>query len=210
MTYPEFLFIFITGSIAGFLLEGIWKMIRTGAWENHSATLYGPFCIIYGVGAAALYGISGFVIDFPLWTRFLVFALTGALTEYVGSVLQEKLFGSVSWDYSDRFLNIHGRTCFSMTMIWGILGLLFSRFCFPVINRFFSAAANWPVDGICIVLSVLMSADLMISAGALFRWYKRIEGIPARNPIEERLDKHYNNERMEKIYNNLEFIDQSQ
>ncbi len=58
MTYPEFLFIFIIGSMAGFLLEGIWCVIRTGMWENHSATLYGPFCIIYGIGAAALYVIS--------------------------------------------------------------------------------------------------------------------------------------------------------
>lgn len=209
MTYPELLFIFITGSIAGFLLEGIWRVIRTGMWENHSATLYGPFCIIYGVGAAALYAISGELMDLSLWKQFLLYALTGALTEYAGSFLQEILLGSVSWDYSTRFLNLHGRICFSMTMVWGVLGLLFSRFCTPAADRFFLAAADWPVKWICIFISILMAADLIISAGALFRWYERIENIPARNQIEEHFDKRFDNEHMEKIYNNLVFIDQT-
>ena len=208
MTYPEFLFIFIIGSMAGFLLEGIWCVIRTGMWENHSATLYGPFCIIYGIGAAALYVISGGLMDLPLWEQFLLYALTGALTEYASSYLQEILFGSVSWDYSNRFLNIHGRICFSMTMIWGVLGLLFARFCSPAANRFFAVAEDWPIRGICIVISVLMASDLIISAGALFRWYERIEDIPARNQIEEHFDKRFDDEHMEKIYNNLVFTDQ--
>ena len=39
--YPEMFFLFFAGSVLGFLLEGIWRVIRTGAWENHAATVWG-------------------------------------------------------------------------------------------------------------------------------------------------------------------------
>ena len=107
--YPEMFFLFFAGSVLGFLLEGIWRVIRTGAWENHAATVWGPFCIIYGFGAAALYWISGQASDLPIWAQFLLYALIGAAVEYLGSWGQELVFGSVSWDYSDRLLNINGR-----------------------------------------------------------------------------------------------------
>ena len=116
--YPEMFFLFFAGSVLGFLLEGIWRVIRTGAWENHAATVWGPFCIIYGFGAAALYWISGQASDLPIWAQFLLYALIGAAVEYLGSWGQELVFGSVSWDYSDRLLNINGRICLSMTLVW--------------------------------------------------------------------------------------------
>ena len=80
-SYPELFFLFFTGSILGFILEGIWRVIRTGTWENHSATVYGPFCIIYGFGAAALYWITGNVSGMPLWQQFIRFAAVGAAVE---------------------------------------------------------------------------------------------------------------------------------
>ena len=81
--YPEMFFLFFAGSVLGFLLEGIWRVIRTGAWENHAATVWGPFCIIYGFGAAALYWISGQASDLPIWAQFLLYALIGAAVEYL-------------------------------------------------------------------------------------------------------------------------------
>lgn len=206
VNYPELFFLFFAGSIAGFILEGVWRVIRTGAWENHSATVYGPFCIVYGFGAAALYWFSGEVYDLPLWKQFVLYALTGAMVEYIASFAQEIVFGSVSWDYSGRLFNINGRICLSMTMMWGLLGLIFSRFCSPAADHFFTAAENWPLQGLCTIFSILMAADLILSAGALIRWRDRQYDIPARNTIEEQLDMHYGDDRMEQIYNNMVFI----
>ena len=207
VSYPELFFLFFTGSILGFFLEGIWRVIRTGAWENHSATVYGPFCIIYGFGAAALYWITGDVNGMPLWQQFLRFAIAGAAVEYTGSFLQEHLLGSVSWDYTGRFLSLNGRVCFSMTLMWGMLGILYSRLFAPAADHFFDIAAHWPYKGICAVLSIAMAADLMLSAAALYRWRERQDDIPPQNIIEERLDEHYDDERMEEIYNNMVFQD---
>ena len=205
-TYPEIFFLFFAGSVVGFFLEGIWRVIRTGAWENHSATVYGPFCIIYGVGAAALYWLSGKLDDIPLWEQFLIYAGTGAAVEYLGSLLQERFFGSISWDYTGRLLNINGRICLSMTLMWGMLGIMFSLMVCPLINRLFDIAANWPVKGLCILLSILMAADLLLSASALLRWRERQYDIPPKNLVEERLDERYSDERMEEIYNNMVFL----
>ena len=205
--YPEMFFLFFAGSVLGFLLEGIWRVIRTGAWENHAATVWGPFCIIYGFGAAALYWISGQASDLPIWAQFLLYALIGAAVEYLGSWGQELVFGSVSWDYSDRLLNINGRICLSMTLMWGLLGVAFSLLCVPVVNRLFDLTEDWPVKGLCVMLSILMSVDLLVSAGALVRWRDRQYDLPAITPIGEQLDEHFDDERMEEIYNNMVFSD---
>ena len=206
-TYQELFFLFLTGSILGFILEGVWRVIRTGTWENHSATVYGPFCIIYGFGAAALYWVSGYVSRMPLWLRFLLFAVVGGAVEYIGSLVQEKLLGSISWDYSDRFLNIHGRICLSMTIMWGLLGTTYSLLFVPAAENFFFIASDWPTQGLCLVLSVGMAVNLLISAAAVFRWHERQQDIPAKNTVEERLDKVYGDERMERVYNNMVFVE---
>lgn len=209
-TYPQLFFLFFAGSVAGFFLEGIWRVIRTGAWENHSATVYGPFCIVYGVGAAALYWMSGQVNDIPLWVQFLIYAVTGATVEYLGSFAQERFFGSVSWDYTGRLLSLNGRICLSMTLMWGMLGITFSLMVCPLITQLFTTAADWPVKGLCILLSVLMAADLLLSASALLRWRDRQYDIPPRNLVEERLDERYDDERMGEVYNNMVFLEKTE
>ncbi len=206
VSYPEFFFLFFAGSIIGFLMEGLWRVIRTGVWENHSATVWGPFCIIYGVGAASLYWISGQVNELSLWKQFLIYAVIGAMVEYLGSCLQEFFFGTISWDYSGRLLNINGRVCFSMTLMWGTLGIAFSCLCTPALSRFFNHADNWPVKGLCVIMSILMAVDLLVSACAIVRWREREYDLPAKSPIGEHLDKSFDNERMEDIYNNMVFV----
>ena len=61
VNYTSMFWLFMFGSVAGFLIEGIWCVIRSGRWENHSATLWGPFCIIYGFGAVLVYLLALFV-----------------------------------------------------------------------------------------------------------------------------------------------------
>ena len=50
----KILIYFIFYSIAGFLLETIFAIITKGTLESRQSFLYGPFCIVYGIGAIAL------------------------------------------------------------------------------------------------------------------------------------------------------------
>ena len=53
---------------------------------------------------------------------------------------------------------------------------------------------------------VFMSINIIISGLAIQRYSERQNGqISAQNPVEEFLDQHYPNERMERIYPNAKF-----
>ena len=56
--YAELFWVFFFGSILGFVIEGIWHIILTGEWVDHSATVVGPFCAVYGVGAVAAFVVA--------------------------------------------------------------------------------------------------------------------------------------------------------
>ena len=94
VTYSSLFWLFLYGSVVGFILEGLWCILRKGAWESHSATVWGPFCIIYGFGAVAVYLISTALKRKNLPLQFALFSVAGALVEYFGSLFQEIVFGS--------------------------------------------------------------------------------------------------------------------
>lgn len=50
MNYASLFWVFMAGSVLGFIVEGLWCVLRKGAWENHVATVWGPLCLVYGVG----------------------------------------------------------------------------------------------------------------------------------------------------------------
>ena len=54
LSFPTLLWLFIAGSLLGFVMEGVWHFLHTGEWGFRVATLWGPFCIIYGAGNTAV------------------------------------------------------------------------------------------------------------------------------------------------------------
>lgn len=206
ITYNTLFWLFIFGSVIGFFLEGIWSIYKRGAWENHAATVWGPFCIIYGVGAAAVYVISALTENKNLFLRFALFAASGTLVEFLFSLFQELLFGSTSWNYSKHFMNIDGRVSLDMTLIWGILGTLFSEFAFRRLKRLFDRTKTKSWRTVCAVLSVFMVVNLLFTSAAVLRWRsRRTEGTPAKNRVEHYLDENYDNDAMKMLFPNLRF-----
>ena len=205
ITYGSLFWLFLFGSIAGFILEGLWCILRKGAWESHSATLWGPFCIIYGFGAITVYLISLALKRKNLPLQFVLFSAAGALVEYFGSLFQELVFGSTSWDYSSHFMNIGGRVSLQMTLIWGVLGIAFVRFVFPALVRLLGKMEGrlWRIG--CIAFSGFMAVNILLSA-AVMRWKDRLtDNTPPSNAFEQFLDKTYGNNAMEKNYPNMKF-----
>ena len=207
ITYSKMFWIFLLGSIAGFVLEGLWCIFKTGTWESHSSTIIGPFCIIYGFGAVVVYLISIRIKSRGLPLQFILFSVAAAIVEYFGSLFQQIVFGSVSWDYSDHFMNISGRVSLRMALIWGVLGIFFVRFLFPVLVRFFGKIRHriWKV--VCTLLSVFMAVNLFLSATAIIRWRERVtKNILPDNAFEQFLDETYDNETMKQNYPNMKFM----
>lgn len=202
---------FLLGSVLGFLLEGAWSLIYWGKWAHHAGVVWGPFCQIYGLGVVAIYiAVSALPErDMPAWkivlSQFIVCAIAGSLVEYFVSLFQELSFGSVSWDYSDQKLNIGGRISIGMTFVWGIVGLVCVYGVCPLmrslINKISGSGgyiATW-------AMIVFMCLNLAVSAAAVSRWHDRVENIPPKTSIGAALDETFDNERMETLFPNMQF-----
>lgn len=209
ITYPVLFLLFFSGSILGTLIEGIFCLIRYGRWETHTVTLWGPFCIIYGLGAVGLY-IGSVLFGQLHWAlQFILFASIATVIEYLcGAVLKYGLHMK-AWDYSRSHFHLHGLVCLKMTLAWGALGVLFSLFCVPHIQVFVPYLDLIPVKIVCICLSVLMAANLFITMLCIRRWSKRHFGFPPRNALEKYIDRTCPDERMAKRFCEWRFIEDS-
>lgn len=205
LEYEELFWVFFFGSILGFLIEGLWHIVLTGEWIDHSATVIGPFCTVYGVGAVALFIVAHFLPRRSLVLQFLVFAAVGGAVEYFTSLFQEKTFGSVSWDYSSHTLNLGGRVSAQMMILWGTLGMLFIGLVYPTIKKLLRRmhSRRWHI--FCVACSTFMAFNLIISASAIFRWKERASSLPPSNRWEQYLDDTYPDAVMEYVYSDMHF-----
>ena len=203
--YEELFWVFFFGSILGFLIEGLWHIVLTGEWVDHSATVVGPFCTVYGVGAVAVFVVAKFLPRRSIVLQFLAFAITGGAVEYFTSLFQERTFGSVSWDYSSHTLNLGGRVSGQMAILWGFLGMVFIGLIYPTLTRLLRRVHTRRWHVFCVACSVFMAFNLIISASAIFRWKERAERLPPSNKWEAYLDDTYPDSVMEYVYSDMHF-----
>ena len=203
--YEELFWVFFFGSILGFVIEGIWHIVLTGEWVDHSATVVGPFCIVYGVGAVAAFAVAKIVPRHRVGLQFLAFAVTGGAVEYFTSLFQERTFGSVSWDYSSHTLNLGGRVSAQMAILWGMLGTVFVGLIYPTLKKLLGRMHTQRWHIFCVACSVFMAFNLTISASAIFRWKERADGLPPSDRWESYLDDIYPDARMEYVYSDMHF-----
>ena len=204
--FYKLFWIFLVGSVLGVVVETLWCLLSRHHYENRTRLLYGPFSPVYGIGAVALavglYPVRGARDGVIL----IAGALIGSVVEYVCSWVQEKGFGSTSWDYSRLPFNLHGRINLLYALFWGILAIIWVKEFYPR----FAAALLWLPNDIGIpltwVLLVLLAIDCVLSALAVARWKGRIMGRAAANSVEYFLDQHYSDARMKKTYTNMVFI----
>ena len=104
-------------------------------WMSRSSVLYGPFSVVWGLGAVLLT-----VVLTPLAKKndryvFLGGFLLGGTYEYMASVFTELVFGQVFWDYSDMPLNIGGRTNVLFMFFWGLLSVVWIKILYPALSK---------------------------------------------------------------------------
>ena len=59
------------------------------------------------------------------------------IVEYLASYISGEIFNNVIWDYTGRFLNINGRVCLGMSLIFAIMGYLMMYYIEPVLRRIY-------------------------------------------------------------------------
>ena len=101
----KILLVCFVGSFAGVVIEMLWCLIRNGYIESRAGLVYGPFNLLYGVGAVAVTVALYRFRNRGQWLSFLGGMAAGSIVEYVCSWGQEFFFGSRSWDYSNLPFN---------------------------------------------------------------------------------------------------------
>ncbi len=201
----KILWLIFIGSFAGVIIEMAWCFLRHGYIESRQGFVYGPFNLLYGVGAAALTIFLYKYRNHSTWISFVGGFVVGSVLEYICSWGQELIVGSRSWDYSNVPLNINGRICLLYSLFWGVLGVVWIKKIYPIMSELILKIPNKIGKIITWLLVAFFVFDSIVSLLALVRWSERIEYKEPKNKIEIYMDKHFPNERMERIYPNMVF-----
>ena len=131
LSFIDFIYIFCIGGLLGTVYEVVLTLCTKGVWEDRSGSILTPCNYVYGIGAV--------IIALILYQNknnlslFIQGIFLGGAIEFILSFLQEAFLGCRSWDYSDRLMNIGGRTTIPYMLVWGILCFWVVRIVFPFV-----------------------------------------------------------------------------
>ena len=167
---------FIIYSIAGYLIETAFGLLTKGVLESRKGFLYGPFCPIYGLGAVVMIlGLQCFKKN--NYTLFFGGFLVGSIVEYLISYFGELIFKVNWWDYSNNFLNINGRICFTFSLFWGLLAIYLIRHFNIIVDKLIDKVKQKvPIKylkGLVIAGTVILAIDGILTALALKLFFAR-------------------------------------
>ena len=210
LCFEKLFFIFVIGCLFGYFYEVILNcvvsLIWHGEWfiERRSGVIYGPFSIIYGVGAVIMTAVLA-ERKYKWWQLFLIGGVVCCVCEYVMGWLQETFTGTMSWSYSTHFLNINGRTSFPVFLAWGFICMVFIGLVYPILSRWIEKIpVKWGKIFIWVV-GIFLAVDMFISFSAVIRMGLRHKEVPAYTPYGQFLDTVYPDKRVKEAYPNTEF-----
>lgn len=173
ITFKRLLAYFAVYSFLGFIVETIFGILTKGVLESRQSCLFGPFCCIYGLGAAIMIpGLQPFRKS--NWALFFAGAVEGSVIEYVISWIGEVIFQIKWWDYSNMPFNINGRITLTFTVFWGLLALCLIRFINPYIETGINKLPKKWFNILTIGFTIFLLLDLLITALGLKVFYTRL------------------------------------
>ena len=93
LNYTNMFLLFMVGSVIGSIGEGFFSLFAYGKWEWHVICMWGPFCIIYGLGMVAFYIIGHLLRNQKLTSKailsFLISSLVCTIIELVSGLILE-------------------------------------------------------------------------------------------------------------------------
>lgn len=206
VTYNKMVYLFILGSLGGFLLEGVFSYFKRGAWESHVVSVWGPFCILYGIGFMACYAGYARIQNKSRKYQFIMFGIGGCVLELIGGAVLDFTLHMRAWNYTKHPLNFRGYVSLDMILVWGVMGILFTLI-IPDLDSLFNKMEGKGYSICCRIFTAFMIVNLAITAAAMVRWSDRHFDIPAGNAVERKLDNIYPDEYMQKRFCEWKFIE---
>lgn len=204
----KYFFVLLISSFIGSIYEDLYQIIynlinnSVFYFDYHRAVIYEPLNLIYGFGAVIITYL--FVNKSKSNIEIIISgSLLGGFIEYMVSLFQSLFLNTISWDYSDKLLNIGGRTTIPIMIVWGIFTLIFVKLIYPFISSLIEKIPPKLGKKIFVILLIVLSIDILISWTALFRQTLRKKGIKPITQIGEIYDKIYTDEFLKKYYSNM-------
>ncbi len=194
--------IFMIGSVLGYIVEMIVGLVQNGHFVSRQGLIYGPFTPVYGIGIIVYYIFFKIVKTRDKKKVFIFSFILGGITEYLCSYIQEKIFGTISWDYSEWIFNINGRTTIFHCTYWGIAGLLYVKYIEPIIPKIEEFIKSHKIKIIEASVAIFMVFNITISSMAAIRQKERLDEIPANSSVDIFLDNVYPDEYMDQVFEN--------
>ena len=199
--------IFMIGSIIGYIVEMIVALVQNGHFVSRQGLIYGPFTPVYGIGILVYYIFFSIMKNRNKGIVFISSMILGGITEYLCSYIQEKVFGTISWDYSQWLFNINGRTTLIHCTYWGFAGLLYISYIESIIPKIEEFVKSHKVKIMASTVAVFMVFNITISSMAAIRQKERLENIPAEDGVDRFLDNMYPDEYMDEVFSNKKYVD---
>lgn len=202
--FHKILWYFTIFSVIGLIIETLFCYITTGVIESRKGLLIGPFCPVYGVGAALLILLLNNYQENSL-KLFIIGAVIGNIIEYMLSYILEAYYGTRFWDYSFIDWNLNGRVCIKYSIFWGILAVILIKWIQPKVDNIIKKIDE-KIDKYITVFFVVNS---LLTIFAINNYQNRIEIMfnKEESNINTVAQKIFPNEMMAKIFPNLRYVD---
>ena len=203
----KLIWIFFIAALLGDIIETLFCRATMGIWMSRSSLIYGPFSIVWGLGAVMFTALLYRYKDKSEGYLFLAGTIVGGVYEYVCSVFTELVFGTVFWDYSHIPFNLAGRINLLYCFFWGIAAAVWMKILYPRLSRLIERIPMKAGKVLTWVIVVFMVFNMAISALALGRYQQRQSAPDApTNGFTEFLDHYYPDERIHQVYPNMKQV----
>lgn len=208
LCFEKLFLIFLIASIIGSYYEQIFNLFYTYKhfghmiFEYRRGVIYGPFNVIYGFGAVVMV-IVLLKKEYKWYETFINGFFLGGIIEYTVSLLQEIFTHTISWDYSNKFLNINGRTTIPYMCVWGLFCLIFVKIIYPFLSDMIEAIPQNIGNIIVKIMLVFMILNMVISWSAIIRQTLRKNNIKPYTSVGKFYDKYYSDEFLIKYFPNM-------
>lgn len=195
LDFGKCVFAYVLGGVVGTLWETVLNFCKGNGFVYCNGSIFTPINFVYGFGALIIWIFLANSNRKPYIT-YIYGAIGGGIVEYLLNFLEEKILGARSWDYSNEFLNINGRTTVPFMLFWGLLCLAVVYGVYNPLAKIYDKCPKKVMTTIAIVLLAIVVTDLTITVTALARYSARQQGVISKTELGLFLDRVFNDDYM--------------
>lgn len=157
--YEYLIFSFFIVSFTCWFIEILYSLVKRGILVFPGSML-GPCLPIYGTTFVLLVLLIN--KKDKIYINIIKTFLIAVIIEYIASLISDKVFNHIIWDYSNCFMNINGRVCLEMSLLFTIFGIITIYLIEPVLRRVY-LKYKFYIKPFNITLIIVFILDIIIN-----------------------------------------------